>query len=65
MDQATRNCLPFPAEIRNLIYNFVLAVSYNDDLEINNCCISYRAFPRGGTVYDVAPTSLDLSLLLV
>ena len=71
MEQASGNCLPFPAEIRNRIYEFALAVSHDDSINDNSCYISYEGntqyhrIPPGVTVAESSPTSLDLSLLLV
>lgn len=59
------SCLPFPAEIRERIYELVLATTmegYDDE----DCCeITSLFIPPGGTLDDAVPTPLDLSLLLV
>ena len=71
MEQASGNCLPFPAELRNRIYEFALARSLDYEINGNSCYISfegntvYQRIPPGITVWESRPTSLDLSLLLV
>jgi len=59
------NHLPFPPEIRQRIYELVLAVNLEDS-EPNSCYISFKTLPSDGkTLRDLRPTILDLSLLLV
>ena len=65
MEAATGNCLPLPAEIRDRVYEFALAVSDDDSLDVNNCYISYQTILPGFSVRRWGPTPLDLSLLLV